>query len=82
LKQFSSFLEIERIEDEEVLPLEYAQTKLEQLLEPENAFEDSVEHESPAEEIDTLDAHAELIRMKELLKAERDALNDQVREFF
>jgi hypothetical protein len=82
LKQFSSFLEIERIEDEEVLPLEYAQTKLEQLLEPENAFEHSVEHESPAEEIDTLDAHAELIRMKELLKAERDALNDQVREFF
>ena len=53
-----------------------AQTKVEHLLEPLIVPEDSVSEE---DEIDTLEAHAELIKMREKLRVERLAVNDQVR---
>ena len=68
------------------MPLSLAQTKLEHLLEPskshvpeeesllENCHTDSLE-------VDTLGAHAELIKMRDLLKAERNAINDQPNPF-
>jgi len=83
--------EIEALEDvitEENLPPEvnYAQTKLEHLLEPSSAVPQVPDQEtsttsSDETEFDTLEAHTELIKNREKLKAELRAMNDQPNPF-
>ena len=77
------FSEIEACdEEEELLPISLAQTKLDRLSEPSNLV--GVAEDPPVEkvpEIDTLEAHAELIKMREKLRAEQEAANDQVNLF-
>ena len=53
-------------------------TKLEHLLEASLTLSPLEESESDSEEIDTLDAHSELIKMRDQLKAEKQAIRDQV----
>ena len=70
--------EIEALEDEEEFPpLSHEKTKLEHLLEPTNFVPDEVETKEV--EIDTLEAHAELIKRREQIKVELLAMKDQVR---
>ena len=76
------FAEIEAVEEEEEFPpLSYEKTKLEHLLEPlvpdQETDEASVNEE--IQEIDTLEAHAELIKKREQIKIELHAMKDQVR---
>ena len=72
--------EIEALEDEEEFPpLSHEKTKLEHLLEPTNFVPDEVETKEAEIEIDTLEAHAELIKRREQLKVELQAMKDQVR---
>ena len=79
--------EIEACDDssEELLPLSLEHTKVDSLEEPSNvevpedeSENDKREHQTQLE-IDTLDAHAELIKMREKLRAEKEAEKDQVR---
>ena len=81
-KFLSVFAEIEAVEEEEEFPpLSYEKTKLEHLLEPlvpdQETDEASVNEE--IQEIDTLEAHAELIKKREQIKIELHAMKDQVR---
>ena len=83
--------EIEACDDdssEELLPLSLEHTKVDSLEEPSNvevpedeSENDKREHQTQLE-IDTLDAHAELIKMREKLRAEKEAEKDQVRLHF
>jgi len=76
--------EIEAVEEEEEFPpLSYEKTKLEHLLEPlvpdQETDEASVNEE--IQEIDTLEAHAELIKKREQIKIELHAMKDQPNPF-
>ena len=82
--------EIEACDDssEELLPLSLEHTKVDSLEEPSNvevpedeSENDKREHQTQLE-IDTLDAHAELIKMREKLRAEKEAEKGQVRLHF
>jgi len=80
--------EIEALEDlltEENLPPEVncAQTKLEHLLEPSSAVpdQDTSTTSTDETELDTLEAHAELIKKREKYKEELRAMNDQPNPF-
>ena len=78
--------EIEACDDssEELLPLSLEHTKVDSLEEPSNVGVPEDESENDKREhqaqlvIDTLDAHAELIKMREKLRAEKEAEKDQV----
>ena len=77
--------EIESCEEsDEVLPLSLAQTKLDLLLEPSNlelpnlADVENEEFQETVPEIDTLEAHSELIKMREKLRVEKETEKDQV----
>ena len=81
--------EIESCEEsDEVLPLSLAQTKLDLLLEPSNLellpnivnnlADVEKEFQETVPEIDTLEAHSELIKMREKLRVEKEAEKDQV----
>ena len=75
------YTEIESCEEsDEVLPLSLAQTKLDLLLEPSNPAADveSEEFQETVPEIDTLEAHSELIKMREKLRVEKETEKDQV----
>ena len=80
------FAEIEILEDESnesELPLiSKAQTKLEHLLEPSNLVIEESSTSSvttEADEIDTIEAHTELIKMREKLRLEKQqTVPDQV----
>ena len=69
---------------EELLPLSLAHTKVDSLGEPSNVGvpEDKSENDKLALqaklEIDTLEAHAELIKIREMRRAEKEAEKDQV----
>jgi len=60
-----------------------AQTKLEHLLEPSSAVpeQESSTSSSDETELDTLEAHAELIKKREKHKAKQQAMNDQPNPF-
>merc|ERR1712141_454538 len=84
--------EIESCEEsDEVLPLSLAQTKLDLLLEPSNLellpnllavdVENKTEFQETVPEIDTLEAHSELIKMREKLRVEKEAEKDQPNPF-
>jgi len=85
--------EIEACEEsEEVLPLSLAQTKLDLLLEPSNLellpnnllaadVENKTEFKETVPEIDTLEAHSELIKMREKLRVEKETEKDQPNPF-
>ena len=84
------YTEIESCEEsDEVLPLSLAQTKLDLLLEPSNLellpnnllavdVENKTEFKETVPEIDTLEAHSELIKMREKLRVEKETEKDQV----
>ena len=74
------YTEIESCEEsDEVLPLSLAQTKLDLLLEPSNLeLLADVENKTEFQEFDTLEAHSELIKMREKLRVEKEAEKDQV----
>ena len=83
------YTEIESCEEsDEVLPLSLAQTKLDLLLEPSNLellpnllaadVENKTEFKKTVPEIDTLEAHSELIKMREKLRVEKETEKDQV----
>ena len=82
--------EIEACDDssEELLPISLEHTKVDSLEEPSNVGVPEDESENYKREhqaqlvIDTLDAHAELIKMREKLRAEKEAEKDQVRLHF
>merc|ERR1712141_125473 len=84
--------EIESCEEsDEVLPLSLAQTKLDLLLEPSNLellpnivnnlADSEKEFQEIVPEIDTLEAHSELIKMREKLRVEKEAEKDQPNPF-
>jgi len=85
--------EIESCEEsDEVLPLSLAQTKLDLLLEPSNLellpnnllavdVENKTEFKETVPEIDTLEAHSELIKMREKLRVEKETEKDQPNPF-
>ena len=83
------YTEIESCEEfDEVLPLSLAQTKLDLLLEPSNLellpnllaadVGNKTEFKETVPEIDTLEAHSELIKMREKLRVEKETEKDQV----
>ena len=83
------YTEIESCEEsDEVLPLSLAQTKLDLLLEPSNLellpnivnnpADSEKEFQETVPEIDTLEAHSELIKMREKLRVEKETEKDQV----